>query len=204
MLRLMKLIPLIGTLIFAVGARAEAVAPFDQLYLRSEARGSAYELAIARLAQERATRPEVKAYADTLVNEHEAYDAALRDLAEKKGVTLPPGLSAQGKAGVDKLAGQTGHRFDRAFIAEALRVNGAAIRDFRAEAGRTADPDIRSFVASYLPMDERHEATARPLAGTSVAHVSRMPIIRPPATGSAMPVIPPPVGGVTPVIPPNK
>jgi putative membrane protein len=203
MLRVMKLLPLIGMLAFAASARAELGA-FDQLYLRSEARGSAYELAIARLAQARATRPEVKAYADTLVNDHEAADAALRALAQKKGVNLPPDLSTDGKAGLARLGHRTGRQFDRAFIAEAQRVNAEDIRAFRAEASRTADPDIRAFVAAYLPMDERHEAAARALASTSVARVSRMPVITPPSTGSAMPVIQPPAGGTMPVIPPPK
>jgi putative membrane protein len=164
MLRVMKLLPLIGMLAFAASARAELGA-FDQLYLRSEARGSAYELAIARLAQARATRPEVKAYADTLVNDHEAADAALRALAQKKGVNLPPDLSTDGKAGLARLGHRTGRQFDRAFIAEAQRVNAEDIRAFRAEASRTADPTCRWTSATRPPPGRWPAPASRGSAG---------------------------------------
>ena len=45
-----------GLVALATGAQAQALAPFDQLFLRSEARSSAYELAIARLASRQAAR----------------------------------------------------------------------------------------------------------------------------------------------------
>jgi putative membrane protein len=181
---------------------APTAAPFDVLFLRHEIRSSAYELEIARLAQQRAVGPDVQAYAGTLVNDHEAYDGALRALATQKGIALPSGLSEQGRAGVDRLAKLSGRAFDQAFISEARRVNGEDLREFRREASRTADPAIRSFVEQYLPMEEKHEAAARALGGTARANNS-MPVIRPQA-GSNMPVIKPPAGAGAsmPVIPP--
>jgi putative membrane protein len=178
------------------------VAPFDLLFLRHEIQSSRYELEIARLAQQRAASPDVRAYASTLVNDHEAYDGALRDLASQKGVVLPSGLSEKGRAGVDRLAKLSGRAFDHAFIREARRVNSEALREFRREASRTADPAIRSFVTQYLPMDEKHEDAARGLDGTDRA-TNAMPVIRP-QSGSNMPVIKPPAsaGSSMPVIPP--
>ena len=187
-------------MLILAGTQAMAAAPFDQLFLRNEAQGSAYELAIAQLAQTRATRPEVRTYAATLVNDHEVYGAALRDLAQSKGVALPPGLTATGKQQLDRLGRKQGNAFDAAFVREALRINAENIRNSRKEASRTTDPDIRSFVARFLEVDEKHEAGARALSGRTVA--SRMPIIRPPTPGSAMPIITPPVNGTMPVISP--
>jgi putative membrane protein len=180
---------------------APAAAPFDVLFLRHEIRSSTYELEIARLAQQRAVAPDVQAYAGTLVNDHEAYDSALRALGTQKGIALPSGLSEQGRAGVDRLAKLSGRAFDQAFIREARRVNGEALREFRREASRTADPAIRSFVEQFLPVEEKHDAAARALGRT--ASPSSMPVIRP-QTQSNMPVIAPPptAGSSMPVIPP--
>ena len=189
---------IIAALLIALGGgtlRAQPKpAPFDQLFLRHEATGSAYELAIAQLAQARSARDDVKSYAGLLVNDHEAYAAALRDLAQQKGVTLPPGPTSQGTAKRDSLAALHGAEFDRAFIREARRVNGSDMSGFRQEASRTTDPDIRAFVAKYLPMDEAHARAADALAGTSVADLklTRTPVIKPPSTSSNMPVIKPP------------
>jgi len=102
-------------------------APFDELFVRYEAQGSIYELAFAQLGQSRATRPEVRAYAATLVNDHEAYNGALRDLAESKGIAVPSGMATNDKKRLDRLAGMRGGAFDSAFVREAVRINGEDI-----------------------------------------------------------------------------
>lgn len=180
-----------GTVRAQTGARPAA--PFDVLFLRHEATGSAYELAIAQLAQTRAVQEDVKSYAGTLVNDHEAYNAALRALAQQKGIELPPGLTPKDQTRRDDLARLNGVAFDRAFIREARRINEADVRSFRQEASRTVDPDIRTFVTKFLAVDEGHAKAARALAGTTVASapISRMPVIKPPSMGSNMPVIAP-------------
>jgi putative membrane protein len=198
MFRLVRLASMTVALAFATAANAQTLPSFDQLFLQSEARSSAYELALAQLAQDHAMRPAVKAYADTLVQDHERQDAALRDLAAKKGVTLDAGLSPQSRAKLDRLRRAHGAGFDAAFLAEARRVNGAAIRAFRAEASKTTDPEIRQFVAETLPIDEQHDKLAQ-----HAAPRRGMPVIKPPA-GGRMPVLPPPSGGTTPVIPPPR
>ncbi len=201
---------LAGIMLMAGGpARAQPSpkppAPFDVLFMRNEATGSAYELAIAQLAQTRAVRDDVKSYAGMLVNDHEAYNGALRKLAQQKGIALPAGLTAKDQAKRDSLAKLQGVAFDRAFIREARRINDDDVRTFRQEASRTTDRDIRTFVTKFLTMDEAHARGARALAGTAVASapVSRMPVIKPPSTGSNMPVIAPPTrDSAMPVIPP--
>ena len=178
-------------------------APYDVLFLRHEATGSAYEAAIAQLAQHRATRPDVQAYATTLANDHGAYNDSLRDLAKQKGVALTDGLTAQGRARLNRLAAVHGPAFDSAFLREALRVNGEDMRAFRSEASRTADPDLRAFVAQYLPTDQKHEAAARALSNGQGTGAGRMPVITPPpSAGANMPVIKPPATSPMPVIRP--
>jgi putative membrane protein len=194
----------------AVAAHAQSApsatrqpAPYDVLFLRHEASGNAYERALAELAQRQATRADVKAYADTLVSDHAAYQDSLRTLAAKRGITLSQGLTAQGRARLSRLSALHGAAFDNAFLREALRVNGADLRAFRSEAGRTADPELRAFVEQFLPTDQKHEATARALAGGQGTRGSRMPVIvPPPAAGANMPVIKPPAASPMPVIPP--
>ena len=191
---------MLGAMLMLGCAGAAAAAPFDDLFVRSELQGSAYELALARLAEARATRPEVHAYAATLVNDHEAYGGALRELAQSKGIPVPPGMGAGNKQRLERLAGLRGAAFDAGFVREARRVNAEDMREFRREASRTADPAIRAFVTRFLEVDERHEAGARELGGRAVA--SRMPVIKPPPAGSRMPVISPPSDGAMPVITP--
>ncbi len=186
--------------LFLFGTARAALPAYDQAFLRAEAQGSAYELAIAQLAQQRASRADVRGYAATVVNDHEAYNGALRELAQAKGVALPPGLTARDRGTLDRLGRLQGAAFDGAFLREARRINDDDVRSFRQEAARTADPDVKAFVTRFVEVDAKHAAAARALAGHAIA--SRMPVIAPPATGNAMPVITPPAAGTMPVIPP--
>ncbi len=193
---------LVAAILCLSAAPALAASPTDAAYLRNEAQGSAYELAIARLASEHATRPDVRAYAATVVNDHEAYNAALRELAQTKDVALPPGMTPARQQQLDRMSSLTGPAFDTAFIREAQRINADDLRDSQQELRRTTDGDIRAFVARFNQVDRKHEAGARAVSRRAVA--GGMPVIRPPATGATMPVIPPPSTGTMPVIvPPN-
>ena len=198
MRRLFWLTSVVSILISVTQTNAQTLPQFDQLFLQNEARTAAYEVALAQLAQGRATRPAVKAYADTLLQDHTQQDAALQALAAKKGVTLRGGLLPQRQATLDRIGRTHGSAFDAAFLAEARRVNSTEMRAFRAEASRTTDPDIRQFVSDALATDTRHADQARQ-AGPQRG----MPVITPPA-GGRMPILPPPAGGTTPVIPPPR
>ena len=191
-----------GVMLLLANVQVMAATPFDQAFLRSEAQGSAYELAIARLAQTRATRPDVRAYAATLVNDHENHGKSLRDLAHSKQVALPAGMPPASKQQFDQLARVRGDAFDSAFIREARRINGKDIRTSRAEANRMTDPDVRRFVARSLEMDEKHESGARALSDRTFA--STMPMYQPPSMCGSSPVISPPVDGTLPVISPSQ
>jgi putative membrane protein len=191
---------ILAAFLVLAGVAAMAAAPFDEAFVRYEARGSAYELEFARLGQVRAIRSDVRAYAATLVNDHEVYNAALRDLAQLKDIEVPPGLDRKDQQRLDRLSAARGATFDAAFIREARRINSDEVRSFRREASRTTDPDIRDFVRHFLEVDEQHEVGARALAQRNVA--SQAPVIHPPKTGDSMTVIPPPSGSAMPVIPP--
>ena len=193
---------MLGAFLLLAGGQVMAASLRDEQFVRFEAQGSLYELAFARLGEAHATRPEVRAYATTLVNDHEAYNGALRDLAEAKAIAVPSSIANSDQKRLDRLAATSGIAFDTAFIREARRINGDVIRNFRRQVSRATDPDIRRFVARFLEVEERHDAVARRLSERAVA--SRTPVIEPPRTGDTMPVISPLSASKMPVISPAE
>lgn len=184
---MLKAVMLAALLMFS-GFSAMA-APADDAFLRDAARGSFYELEIARLAESRTTRPEVQTYASVLINAHEAYNGALRDLAASKGITIPSGLSRRDRGRFDRLAQTRGAAFDGAFLREALRINTEALGAFHKETRRTADPEIRGFITHFQDQHTQHLDSARALTDHVVA--SKAPVVQPPHTGDTMVVAPP-------------
>jgi len=179
---------------------AMAASPLDEQFVRNEAQGSLYELAFARLGEARATRPDVRAYATTLINDHEAYNGALRELAESKGIAVPSSIATNDQKRLDLLAGMRDAAFDTAFVREARRINGDVIRAFRGQASRTTDPDLRRFVTRFLAVEEKHDAAARRLAERAAA--SRSPANVPPRAGDTIPFISPRTASMMAIISP--
>ena len=185
------------TLILA-SANVEAAMPLDESFIRHEAQGGAYELELARLGQSRAVRQDVRNYAAGLVNDHEIYNAALRELAQVKNIAVPLGLDPIDQRRLDSLAEMRGAAFDPGFIDEVARINDVDMRAFREQASRTTDADIRAFVLRFMEIDEHHRLDAIALTKQNVA--SQAPIIQPPQTGDTMATTPPSSGSSMPII----
>ena len=192
------LMPLLILAIFLLSwTPVKAASTHDQAFMRHEIQASAYELDFARLGLARALRPEIRAYAETLINDHARYNEALRELARSKDISLPPSMDRRDRQRLELLGSTSDRKFDAAFLREARRINGDGIRAFRVEASRTADPEVRSFVLRFLDVDKKHESVARSLSNTVeavVIHPPRTgdPIVVVPAPGSPMPIIRPP------------
>lgn len=143
------------------GAAATAsISDADRAFLVKDAQGGVYERALAELAQSRASRPDVKAYATKVVEDHGTANGALEDLATFKGVTLPTSMSPADQRRLKGMTAYTPRAFDGAFIKEAIRVNAEDKRAGAAEAARTQDTDIKDFLSKFSSMDADHERMA--------------------------------------------
>ena len=140
-----------------------AVSAADRSFLQHEAQGAAYELALAQLAQQKATRDDIKTYAQQLIADHEQANNALDQLAQSKGVSLPKNLSSDDQTRLAGLQNLQGNDFDRSFVREELRINRGDKRDFAKEAKATHDREVRAYVKQFSAMDQKHAEKARQL-----------------------------------------
>ena len=163
----MKIIPvmLAAALCAASQAHAQAgkLSDVDKDFLIKDRRGAAYELDSARLAVSRASRSDVKSYAEKLVHDHDAYNAALEKLGKDEGVTLPTDLEASDKARLASMEKLNGPAFDAAYIKEAIRINAEDKSAAEKERNQTGSSAIRDFIGRFAAMDAEHEKLARQL-----------------------------------------
>ncbi len=144
----------------ASNATAAPITNTDAQFLVKDAQGSAYEVALAALAQQRSSRDDVKAYASRILADHAAYNQALQELGNVKGLTLPTTMTAADQVRLNSINSQAGSTADASFISEAIRINAEDKRDSAEEAARTADPDIKSFLSKFETVDAEHERMA--------------------------------------------
>ena len=144
-------------------AQSGMLSKSDESYLMKDRRGAAYELGSAKLAVSKASREDVKSYAQKLVHDHEDYNAALEKLGKDESVILPTDPDAADKAHMTDLEKLNGKAFDTLYIQEALSINAEDKKDAEQEKSETKNPAIKSFIAKFSDMDAEHEKLAKQL-----------------------------------------
>jgi putative membrane protein len=149
-----------GTKSAATGQLAEG----DTQFVKKAAEGGMYEVEVARLAADKASDPNVKAFARMLVDDHTAANEKLREIASSHNVPIPPSLPSDRKRRIDKFSKLSGAQFDKAFVKEVgLDDHKHDIADFEKAATSAKADDVRDFATSTLPKLKKHLAAAEQL-----------------------------------------
>ena len=126
-----------------------AAATFDVDFMKSVATNNVAEIAWSDIADSAAKRSAVKAYADQVEAGHVATDRELKNLAEKRGVTLPTEMTAAQKAIRDELSRLKDEAFERAYLTQMIAAHKVAIADFT-KASTSTDADVKRFADRRL------------------------------------------------------
>jgi putative membrane protein len=143
-----------------------APAASDTAFVKKAADGGLAEVAMAKLAQQKAASDEVKAYAAKLEKDHTQANTELKEVASQKNITLPDAPSKMHQAKHDKLAALSGAAFDKAYVAAMVEEHQKDVREFSRAASSSADADIKAFAAKTLPTLKEHLQQVQELSKT--------------------------------------
>lgn len=124
-------------------------------FMKDAAEGGMAEVEMGKLAVKNAQDPEVKKFAQMMIDEHTKANAELKALAAKKNVTLPADAASY-KSDIDSLAGAKGAQFDQDYVSMMVDDHEATIADFETQANKSSDPDVKAFAAKSLPVLKKH------------------------------------------------
>ncbi len=127
------------------------------------------EVEAGKLASQKARSPEVRKFAQKMVEDHGRKLEDLRSLAEKKGVAAPNRPSGEQAAVLKKLQAATGEEFDRAYMAEMVKAHGEMLQSTRKVAREAKDADLKAAAEKSAPGSEEHLEMARRIAGAKGA-----------------------------------
>ena len=140
------------------------VSTYDRNFLVQAAADEMFELEMSRLAAARASAPDLKAYATTMVDQHLAVQKELAALAQAKGVALPMRLGVLRQREFYSLERLSGEDFDRAYFQRiALRAHRQDLKLFRDASQMAQDADVRAWASKMMPAQEQHVSDARAL-----------------------------------------
>ncbi|VVD67397.1 DUF4142 domain-containing protein [Pandoraea fibrosis] len=139
---------------------AQPTAGLDAEFVDNAQKAGKAEVQASQVALQRSNNPAVKRFAQQMVTDHSKANEALRQLAAKKGVSVPndPGVNPD----VEGLKRKKGREFDVAYIAlVGPEAHEKAVALFQTESEKGQDPDLREFARQALPTLRHHLSEAR-------------------------------------------
>jgi len=137
------------------GARKMMKSP-DAAFAVKAAQGGLAEVKLGRLAAEKGSSAEVKAFGRQMVDDYGKANEHLKSVAESEGMTLPSDVNGKQQAMYDRLSKLSGDEFDSAYVKGMIMDHQEDIKDFKKESQSGTDEKIKSFAAQTLPVVEEH------------------------------------------------
>jgi putative membrane protein len=149
----------------ATSAGATPLAAGDQKILAELAQANMAEVAAAHIALKKSGTPEVRNFAQQMVDDHSKGLQAVQDVARNKNVTLPAAPDARHQQLAAHLNGLSGAEFDKAYLASAgVQDHKAAHAQVQAAQKQARDADVRALAAQLQPTIDQHLQMVQGLA----------------------------------------
>ena len=127
----------------------------DKKFMQDAAQGGIAEVQLGKLALQKGS-PEVKTFAQKMVDDHTAINADISSVADSLGVMLPKKMNKDDQAEYDKLAKLSGNDFDTEYILAMSKAHRADFREFRMESMAAADPTLQTEVSKAATIIREH------------------------------------------------
>lgn len=151
----------ITTVLFSLtlfSAAAFAGTGDSKVFVKHAARDGMAEVALANLALQMASNPDIQSFAKHMVEDHTAANDRLAELAKAGKVSLYNDVTPKQKSVRNKLAklNDRDRAFDRAYIKQAVKDHEKAIKAYEKQAEHGTDADVRAFAKETLPKLKMH------------------------------------------------
>ena len=132
----------------------------DQQFVKDAYNISQGEVELAKLALQKASTPQVRQFAQRMLNDHTTALNQLQQTAQKSNVTVPDSLDSEHLDLKQKLSGLNGKDFDDAYLQHMVAGHGMAISAFAKEIADGQNAALKGYAERLLPQLEAHETMA--------------------------------------------
>ncbi|MGH9588183.1 MAG: DUF4142 domain-containing protein, partial [Acidobacteriaceae bacterium] len=88
----------------------------DKAFVKQATEGNMAEIRLGKLAEQKSASPDVKQFAQKMVNDHSQLKEQMTPIAQQMGVSSPKSISKKNKKEIAKLENLSGQQFDEAYI----------------------------------------------------------------------------------------
>jgi putative membrane protein len=134
-------------------AKGGALSSQDSQFVSEAAKGGMMEVAGGKVASKNAKDADVKQFGNRMAIDHSKANNELKAIATKKGLKLPGG------AGAPKWSG------DKAYMDMMVQDHTNDLAEFKTEASKGSDPDLKAFASRGEKMVAEHLKMAKQIDG---------------------------------------
>ena len=145
-----------------IAAEAENTPPNLPTFVSKAAQAGMTEVEAGKVALSKSKDPEIRSFAQRMVNDHGSANLELASLAKAKGIDAPRKLDAEHQAVIDSLRSKSGADFDSAYSQHMNMDHDKAIALFEG-ASKSTDPEFAGFARKTLPKLQEHKQLASQL-----------------------------------------
>jgi putative membrane protein len=145
---------------------ASAVAEDDAEFAVEAANGGMAEVALSKIAEEKATDSKIKAFAKQMVTDHSKANDELKALASSKNITLPSAPNEEKQKAAADLGGKSGADFDKAYISQMKKDHDKTVKLFEDAKKEVKDAELKAFIDKTLPVIKAHAEHVKSLDKT--------------------------------------
>ena len=128
----------------------------DKNFLKAVNKANLAEMAYVPVVMKNAKSQDAKDFGRLMVQDHSKANREVVALAKSKGVKLPHAIPDEEQAVIDRLAMESGTKFDMAYKHEMIRDHATDVGEMEREISLGSDASVRALAAKLLPVLKMH------------------------------------------------
>jgi len=141
----------------------------DAAALKRIAQANLNEIAAGKIGAEKASSPDVKRFAQKMVDDHGSMAQELKSLGQSKGVPLAESTSMTDMAKLKLLERKSGAEFDKDFMEHMVKDHETTAKDVENTAAKAKDAQFKAALQKALPKIKEHLAEAQRISQSAAA-----------------------------------
>jgi putative membrane protein len=133
----------------------------DTTFVKEAASGGMMEVELGRLAQQNATNPRVKSFAEMMVRDHSKANDELRSMASAKNMMLSDSMTKKHRDHVESMRKVAGKNFDKRYMEMMVKDHTEDVQKFEKASNTATDTDLKTWAGNTLPVLRMHLDSAK-------------------------------------------
>ena len=163
--------------LLALAVLAPALAasePSSQQFVTKAVESNLAEVEVSKLALSKTQNPQVRSFAQRMIDDHTKANSELEALAQQKGLKVPDTPDMMHKASLKMLQAKSAAGFDESYISQMNKDHEKAVSLFQeASTSAKVDPDLKALASKTLPTLEKHHQLVSQLAAAESKSTNR-------------------------------